>query len=196
MRMSKLLKIVGNQSLKPGSANQILRLQPGGNKSKSMTKIYRTGAIGALLDIYEGCFVALKETIQDIRDVVLPVITDPHTEDENCRSIQTILTHVVYSGFGYATSIHNVKGSGLTRPDKTVHFTIQAYLEDLHQVFTYTESILNQLQDSDLEELDNALKIRTGWGQQYDIEQLMEHAIVHILRHHRQIEKMKRLLSQ
>jgi hypothetical protein len=29
----------------------------------------------------------------------------------------------------------------------------------------------------------------TGWGQHYDIEQMMEHAIVHVLRHRRQVEK-------
>jgi len=27
------------------------------------------------------------------------------------------------------------------------------------------------------------------WGPQYDLEQLLEHAVVHILRHRRQIEK-------
>ena len=29
----------------------------------------------------------------------------------------------------------------------------------------------------------------TGWGVTYNLEQLLEHAIVHILRHRRQIEK-------
>ena len=40
-----------------------------------------------------------------------------------------------------------------------------------------------------LEENDNQKKILTSWGQLYDIEQLFEHAIVHILRHRRQIER-------
>jgi uncharacterized damage-inducible protein DinB len=31
--------------------------------------------------------------------------------------------------------------------------------------------------------------IRSGWGVTYDAEQLLEHAIVHVLRHRRQIEK-------
>jgi hypothetical protein len=29
----------------------------------------------------------------------------------------------------------------------------------------------------------------TAWGQVYDFEQFMEHAIVHVLRHRRQIER-------
>ncbi|HEY5122872.1 MAG TPA: hypothetical protein VIK14_03975, partial [Ignavibacteria bacterium] len=39
-----------------------------------------------------------------------------------------------------------------------------------------------------IEQTDNSKKMNVGWGQQYDIEQLLEHAIVHILRHRRQIE--------
>ena len=33
------------------------------------------------------------------------------------------------------------------------------------------------------------LKIKTRWGQLYDVDQLFEHAIVHVLRHRRQIER-------
>lgn len=39
-----------------------------------------------------------------------------------------------------------------------------------------------------MEEFDQAKKINTKWGQQYDVEQMLEHAIVHILRHRRQIK--------
>ena len=54
----------------------------------------------------------------------------------------------------------------------------------------FTEAVFKTLSDTELEQQNNLLKITTGWGQQYDIEQLMEHAIVHILRHKRQIEKI------
>ena len=33
------------------------------------------------------------------------------------------------------------------------------------------------------------VKMIVRWGPQYDLEQLLEHAVVHILRHRRQIEK-------
>jgi len=32
--------------------------------------------------------------------------------------------------------------------------------------------------------------MKTSWGENYDFEQLLEHAIVHILRHRRQIERL------
>jgi hypothetical protein len=34
-----------------------------------------------------------------------------------------------------------------------------------------------------------ALEIQAPWGPVYDLEQMLEHAIVHVLRHRRQIER-------
>ena len=154
--------------------------------------MYREGAVGALLDIYEQAISDFKKVIEDIPDNALPIIIDSQTTDENCKSIQTILSHVVSSGYGYATSIHNLKGYNIIRPDKTAHLTIKEYLEDLTNVFTYTENIFKEINDNELEQFDNSLKIKTAWGQSYDIEQMTEHAIIHILRHKRQIDKIKR----
>jgi uncharacterized damage-inducible protein DinB len=153
--------------------------------------MYRQGATGALLDIYEQAIADFKKVIEDIPDNVLTVIIDTHTTDENCRSIQTILSHVVNSGFGYANSIQNRKANKTKRPEKCYHLTIQKYVEDLTNVFTYTETVFKEIKDDELEQFDNSFKIKTGWGQWYDIEQMMEHAIVHVLRHKRQIDKIK-----
>lgn len=154
--------------------------------------MYRQGAVGALLDIYEQAISDLKKVIENIPDNALTIITDPQTTNENCKSIQTILSHVVHSGYGYATNIHNLKGYNIKRPDKTFHLTIKEYLEDLTNVSTYTENIFKEIKDYELEQFDDSLKIKTPWGQLYDTEQMTEHAIVHILRHKRQIDKIKR----
>ena len=151
----------------------------------------RTGAVGALLDIYEQAIAALKEVIAGVPDEELTVITDAETGDENCRSLQTILSHVVHAGYGYATSIHNLEGSNTIRPEKTFHSTVPEYLQDLDSVFAYTEKIFEHIEDHELEAFDNSRKIKSGWGQWYDIEQMMEHAIVHVLRHKRQIANIK-----
>lgn len=156
-------------------------------------KMYRQGAVGALLDIYEQEITGLKIVIEDIPDSALPIITDPQTSDENCKSIQTILSHVVSSGYGYATYIHNLRGYTILRPEKTARLTIKEYLEDLNNVFTYTENVFKEIKDNELEQSDPSLMLKSHWGQLYDIEQMMEHAIVHILRHKRQIDKIKRL---
>lgn len=156
-----------------------------------MVKKYRLGAVGALLDIYEEAITELKKEIETITDQALTIIIDHQTTNENCRSFQTILSHVVYSGYGYANSIHNLKGNNIVRPNKTSHATVELYLKDLDDVFIYTENVFKLIGDNEIEQLDNLLKIKTGWSQLYDIEQLMEHAIVHILRHKRQIKKFR-----
>lgn len=158
---------------------------------EQVLKTHRQGAVGALLDIYEQAIDDLKKVIEDIPDEALPLIIDPHTTDENCRSIQAILSHVISSGYGYATSIHNLKGNNIKRRDKIFHSTIEEYLQDLANTFIFTENVFKEIQDAELEQFDNSLKIKTGWGQFYDIEQMTEHAIVHILRHKRQIERIK-----
>ncbi|WP_264523168.1 DinB family protein [Flavobacterium sp. N502536] len=151
----------------------------------------RQGAVGALLDIYEQAILDLTNVIKSIPDDALTIIIDEETTNEDCKSIQTILSHVVSSGYSYAISIHNLKGPTIQRPDKIFHLTIAEYLTDLTNVFLFTENIFKEIKDDELEQFDDSLKIKTGWGQLYDIEQITEHAIVHILRHKRQIEKIK-----
>lgn len=159
-------------------------------KSIKMLKTYRKGAAGALLDEYERAITDLKGLIMPLADTRLTEIADPETNDENCKSIQSILSHVVSAGFGYAVSIHNLKGHDTIRPEKTIHSTIEQYIQDIDRVFAFTEYVFSDIKDEELEQNDNALKICTSWEQVYDIEQLMEHAIVHILRHRRQIERI------
>ena len=143
-----------------------------------------------MLDVYERAISALKKLVEALPGDSLTVLFNPDTADENCRSVQTILTHVVNSGYGYATSIHNLQGHNSKRPVKIYHFTTSKYLSDLDEMFSFTEKVFSEIKDTELEQFDESLKMKTGWGQLYDIEQLMEHAIVHVLRHTRQIEKI------
>ncbi len=154
-----------------------------------MTKIYRQGAVGALLDEYERAILDLQKIIEGISDQQLTTVVDSETTDLNCKSIQTILSHVVHSAYGYATSIDRLKGQNSIRPGKLFHTTVKEYTQGLTDSFVFTANIFKNIKDSELEQFDNSKKIMTGWGQVYDIEQMTEHAIVHILRHRRQIEK-------
>lgn len=156
--------------------------------------MYRQGAVVALLDVYEQAISSFKKVIEDIPDAILTNIIDQETTDENCKSIQNILSHVISSGYSYVIYIHNLKGHEMQQPDKAFHLSIKDYLEDLNKLIVYTENVFNEIEDAELEQFDQSKKIITSWEQLYDIEQLMEHAIVHILRHQRQIEKFKRNL--
>lgn len=156
-----------------------------------MDRTFRLGACGALLDEYEQVIEALKAVVRTIPDQELLRVADPHTPDDNCRTLQAILSHVVHAGYGYATSVHNLKDTIWERPVKTFHVQVSAYLDDLDHMFLYTEAVFRAIDDSELEQTDNAHKIISGWGQIYDIEQMMEHAIVHVMRHRRQVERLR-----
>jgi uncharacterized damage-inducible protein DinB len=154
----------------------------------------RKGAKGALLDVYEDALVALQKSIEDLSDEDLVTVVLP--DEEDCKSIQTILTHVVSSSYSYAVYIHELKGRKYTRPEERLHASTLDYVQDLKDAFAFNLNVFAEVDDSELEEFDVSGKIMTGWEQIYDIEQLTEHAIVHVLRHHRQIEKFKLLLNR
>jgi len=149
-----------------------------------MAKTYRQGAIGALLDEYERAILDLSKTISSFSDTAL-------TATINDVSIQSILSHVVRSGYAYALYIQKLLGEQNSIPDLVYRKTVSEYQNDLTAFFIFTENVLKNFSDNQLEECDDEKKITTSWGQVYDIEQMMEHAIVHILRHRRQIEKFK-----
>lgn len=86
-------------------------------------------------------------------------------------------------------------GKIVTYSDDLLRSTITDYINDLDNVFTFTTETFKNIKDNQLEQFDNTKKIVTSWGQVYDIEQITEHAIVHILRHRRQIEKFKIILN-
>jgi len=149
------------------------------------------GAIGALLDEYERAISDLKNVIKNVQSNDLEKIVDHQTTDHDCKSIQSILSHVVSAGYGYVISIRKHIGEDLEYLEKKTLPTLEDYISALDIMFAYNEQLFLDYPNISLEEYDPNKKINVKWGQQYDIEQLMEHAIVHILRHRRQIERFK-----
>ncbi len=147
-------------------------------------------AVIAILEIYKKTIEDLKASIHQITDEQLIATVDLKTSNEDCRSVQNILTHTVSSGYSYATSIYNHKGNSLDKPSKKWNTSIDDYISDLDAMFEFNQFVFDKIYDSELVENDQQNKMKTGWQQYYDIEQLMEHAIVHILRHHRQINNI------
>ena len=133
----------------------------------------------------------MQNVIRDVSGHELNQLAESQTKDPECISIQTVLTHVVSSAYSYAQYIYKMKGIDIIKPDPAFRETIEEYIQDLMTMFDFTEKLFQTIKDSELEVYDNSLKVLTTCGQRYDIEQIMEHAIVHILRHRRQIEKFK-----
>lgn len=156
-----------------------------------MRRLSRLGAKGALLDVYEDTIQELRVAFKSLSDEALLKVLAPDNVDENCRSIQAILGHVVSSAFSYAIYVQELRGMAIPRPGVRLRPTISAYLADLDEAFAFTLTVFEAVMEDELEEFDPEFKINARWGQIYDIEQMMEHAIVHVLRHTRQIEKFK-----
>lgn len=152
-----------------------------------MRKTYRSGAVGALMDEYERAAGELGRLVERIPEEDFVRVVDSLTEDEACRSVQTIMSHVVRAAYGYADYIRAQISIASTRPQNKL-LSRQESLQQLEAALRYTVETLDGRWEMSDEEMAGIV-INSPWGVVYDLEQMLEHAIVHILRHRRQIEK-------
>ena len=156
---------------------------------KKTLEDYRKGAIGALMDEYERAAIELKNLVETVNEEDYTRIADAETNDADCRSIQTIMNHVVHAGYSYANSVRGkismpFEPLGDARPQIS-----QAEIgAEIDKVLAYTEKTLDGLWEMSYEELDKFVIERKDDFSE-NLEQLLEHAVLHILRHRRQVEK-------
>ncbi len=97
------------------------------------------------------------------------------------------MSHVVGAAYGYADYIREQFSIASTRPQKKL-LSRQESLEQLDAALRYTAQTLEGRWEMRYEEI-LSMVINSRWGVVYNLETLLEHAIVHVLRHRRQIEK-------
>jgi hypothetical protein len=85
--------------------------------------------------------------------------------------------------------IRNKQGEQLIRRDRQYLESAEAFTKALDNMFAFNVQLFEDYPTLQIEAFDNNNKIVVAWGQSYDVEQLFEHAIVHILRHRTQIER-------
>jgi len=154
---------------------------------------YKSGILVALLDEYEKALNEYVEVISQLGcEEKFCKIVDTQTKDEDCRSVQTIARHVIDSGYYYAEFIRKRLNLDLGNVPKKESFAATTFncIQEMGEMFIYTEDTFKDRMDMNDQQLESAV-MKTSWGTIYDIEQLMEHAIVHILRHRRQIERFR-----
>lgn len=152
-----------------------------------MMKNYRKGGIGAVMDEYDRAAAEFKNLIGNISETDFVKIVDTETLDDDCRSVQTIVSHVTNSGFGYANYIRDWFSIPKSSPERKL-LSKDEFIVRFDTMLAYTSKTLEdkwEYSDDDIQKV----KMIVRWGPQYDLEQLLEHALVHILRHRRQIEK-------
>lgn len=139
------------------------------------------------MDEYERAAAELRRVVEHLSEEQFTLIVDFQTSDDNCRSVQTIMSHVVAAGYGYAVDIREAFSMTTNLPPKRI-LSHRESLEGIDSMLAYTVQTLDgkwEMAEKDI----MAIAIHSRWGPTYDIEQLLEHAIVHILRHRRQIDK-------
>lgn len=150
---------------------------------------YRKGAIGALMDEYERAATELKSIVENIGAEDYTRIVDTETRDEDCRSIQTMMNHVVHAGYSYANAVRR-KFAIPHEPlgDERPQIPPSEIGDEIDKFLAYTAETLDGKWEMSYEEMDETVITRKRNFSE-SIEQLLEHAIVHILRHRRQIDK-------
>ena len=153
-----------------------------------MTRSFRPGAVGALMDEYERAAEDLAGVLGRLDEEAFSRLRDRETSDEDCRSIQTVMRHVARSAYGYADYLRSAFSIPSERPEVPLSAAPAEAADRLREALRYTEATLEGRWLMPEEEIV-AVRIQSRWGPVYDLEQLLEHAIVHVLRHRRQIER-------
>lgn len=100
-----------------------------------MKKFRNNGAIGALLDEYEKALAELILVIENITEKELTTLDYEKTEDPDCKSIQTILTHIIGSGNRYIFEIRKAAGETYELPAPFVFNSTAEYTTELNKMF-------------------------------------------------------------
>lgn len=156
------------------------------------------GGLGAILDEMCRASEELVNVIKNVSQMDFVKIVDSKTEDEDCRSIQTICRHVIRSGYGYANYILNELGITLEFPkaDLMRLNNSEDAIMGIRDMIDYNIKNLYELNRNTIEANMFSIKFTTRWGEEFNFEQILEHAVVHILRHRRQIEKFISILNK
>jgi uncharacterized damage-inducible protein DinB len=146
---------------------------------------YRPGAIGALTDEYEKALTEFIVVLRTIPEDLFLLADD--SKLENFKSIRNITLHIVRAGYSYSNYIRKRFGDEIVLNEFKIN-SINEAVEELDKMFQYkVKTFENKWLLSD-DEMMNTI-IKTSWTT-YDLEALIEHSIVHILRHRLQIQKI------
>lgn len=149
-----------------------------------------SGSLRAILDEY-------ARSIHDFEAVVMALPAERYfartvLADEEFSNIRDILHHAVGSAHSYAFHINRAIDK-LDGPFPKREYSVETpeiAIASLWQALDHMVEVLGRIKDwSDNKQAE--LRFVSRWKQPYDVEQMLEHAIVHILRHRRQIERWR-----
>lgn len=147
-----------------------------------------SGSLRAVLDEY-------ARAICEYESVIMSIPAGAYSQrtllsDDEFAIVADIARHVVGAAHSYAFHISRALDN-LDGPFPKREFTVEtreAAVAALWEAFDHMVEVLERIKDwSDSKQAE--VRFVSRWKQPYDIEQMLEHAIVHILRHRRQLER-------
>jgi uncharacterized damage-inducible protein DinB len=146
---------------------------------------YRKGAIGAMTDEYEKALNELKVVLATVSDAAFfaPIVSN----DEDCKSIRNIIFHVVKAGYAYCNYIRKHFENEFITPEININ-SVEEGITELEKMFHYNVATFADKWHLTDKEISKNI-IVTTWAT-YELEGIIEHSIVHILRHRLQIQKL------
>ena len=156
------------------------------------------GGLGAILDEYKKASEEYISVLNNVSQNDFVKIVDDKTTDEDCRSIQTITRHVIRSGYGYANYVLNSFSITVDTPDanKMKIETSEDASNEVRKMLKFNIYNLYEINREKVEANMFSIKFTTRWGEEFNFEQILEHAVVHVLRHRRQVEKFIALMKK
>ncbi len=156
--------------------------------SEFLEKPGSDGPVGALMDEYARAaedFCRVVETFDQER-----FDAERESDDKDTVSAGEICRHVGGAAVYYAIDLNRALVQPAERPfdaKERIHTPgdVRSVLVDALRYTEQAAEPLRSMADEDVEKL----VFRMSWGTLYNPEILLEHAIVHLLRHRRQLER-------
>lgn len=146
-----------------------------------------SGTLRAVLDEYARAIRELDGIVRAIPPERYSGVTAP--EDKDYPDVARIMEHVIGAANVYVDYIEDaLAGTYRGRRGHTYQYdTPDTAMVSVWHAFDRMAELLGTIKAHTEEDLAK-VQFVTRWNQRYDLEQMLEHAIVHILRHRRQLE--------
>lgn len=147
---------------------------------------YRSRAVRAMVILHEE---QLRRFVQTWRRALAASVTLPVSEDPNYASLNALGRHVLNAAGGYLAWMCNV----LKLPDPGLRAAPDA-TAIVHEADDYLEHVLERWRGDSLREILNdqleTPEYPTRWQTRYCVDSMLEHAVMHPIRHGFQLEEL------
>jgi hypothetical protein len=150
------------------------------------------GAFGALMDEYARAAEDFCRTVEGLPAGAMD--WERPSDDPDTASVRFLCAHVCGAARRYADYIRAARGLQHESSFVFVPAELRTPADvrvKLADMLRYTERAIAGIENATEAEI-MALAFKVRWGPTYDPEMILEHGIVHLLRHRRQLERWPR----